>query len=135
MGFDPGFERLTCLATLKSSDRTKQSVCRWLYIYMSAVEVFSMYHSSLILTILEYFIPWWSWKHETISCNTWFQILCYTACMHTMLNIKHSHSRYCNPVNIVILYNTGVHGVMGIVIGNGHDNTSSNHGQSWLYFT
>ena len=27
MGFDPGFEHPTCLATLKSSDRTKQSVC------------------------------------------------------------------------------------------------------------
>ena len=26
-GFDPGFERPTCLATLKSSDRTKQFVC------------------------------------------------------------------------------------------------------------
>ena len=26
MGFDPGFGRPTCLATLKSSDRTKQSV-------------------------------------------------------------------------------------------------------------
>ena len=31
MGFDPGFEHPTCLATLKSSDRTKQSVCGWLY--------------------------------------------------------------------------------------------------------
>ena len=27
--FDPGFERPACLATLKSSDRTKQSVCGW----------------------------------------------------------------------------------------------------------
>ena len=26
-GFDTGFERPACLATLKSSDRTKQSVC------------------------------------------------------------------------------------------------------------
>ena len=34
MGFDPGFERPTCLATLKSSDRTKQSVGRWQYIYI-----------------------------------------------------------------------------------------------------
>ena len=33
MGFDPGFERPACLATLKSSDRTKQSVCGWQYIY------------------------------------------------------------------------------------------------------
>ena len=34
MGFDPGSERPACLATLKSSDRTKQSVCGWLYIYI-----------------------------------------------------------------------------------------------------
>ena len=27
MGFDPGFLHPTCLVTLKSSDRTKQSVC------------------------------------------------------------------------------------------------------------
>ena len=30
----PGSERPACLATLKSSDRTKQSVCGWLYIYI-----------------------------------------------------------------------------------------------------
>ena len=34
MGFDSGFECPTCLATLKSSDRTKQSVCGWLHIYI-----------------------------------------------------------------------------------------------------
>ena len=34
MGFDPGFERPAGQATLKSSDRTKQSVCGWLYIYI-----------------------------------------------------------------------------------------------------
>ena len=34
MGFDPGFERRTCLATLKSSNRTKQSVCGGQYIYI-----------------------------------------------------------------------------------------------------
>ena len=33
-GFDPGFERPACLATLKSSDWTKQSVCGWQYIYI-----------------------------------------------------------------------------------------------------
>ena len=32
MGFDPSFERPTCLATLKSCDTTKQSVCGWQYI-------------------------------------------------------------------------------------------------------
>ena len=34
MGFDPGFQRPTCLARVKSSDRTKQSVCGWQYIYI-----------------------------------------------------------------------------------------------------
>ena len=32
-GFDPSFKHLTCLVTLKSCDTTKQSVCRWLYMY------------------------------------------------------------------------------------------------------
>ena len=31
-GFDPSFDHLACLATLKSCDTTKQSVCGW-YIY------------------------------------------------------------------------------------------------------
>ena len=34
MGFDPGFVCPACLATLKSSDRTKQSACGWQYIYI-----------------------------------------------------------------------------------------------------
>ena len=34
MGFDLGFDRPTCLATLKSSDRTKQSVDDNIYIYI-----------------------------------------------------------------------------------------------------
>ena len=33
-GFDSSFEKLVCLATLKSYDTTKQSVCGWLYIYV-----------------------------------------------------------------------------------------------------
>ena len=35
MGFDPCFEHPTCLATLKSSDRMKQSVCMYtVYVYI-----------------------------------------------------------------------------------------------------
>ena len=34
MGFNPSFERPTCLATLKSCDTMKQSVCGWQYIYI-----------------------------------------------------------------------------------------------------
>ena len=33
-GFNPSFKQLTCLATLKSCDTTKQSACGWLYIYI-----------------------------------------------------------------------------------------------------
>ena len=29
----------------------------------------------------------------------------------------------------------GAHGVMVIVVGNGHGDTSSNPGQGWLHFT
>ena len=41
-GFDPSFRNLACLATLKSSDRTKQ-VCLWmsrLYIYKTNIHVY-----------------------------------------------------------------------------------------------
>ena len=45
MGFDPGFKRPTCLATLKSSDRTKKSVREWQYdnIYLSIYLSLSLY--------------------------------------------------------------------------------------------
>ena len=33
-GFGSSFENLACLAAQRSSDRTKRSVCRWLYIYI-----------------------------------------------------------------------------------------------------
>ena len=33
-GFHPSFVNLACLATLKSCDTTKQSVCEWQYIYI-----------------------------------------------------------------------------------------------------
>ena len=33
------------------------------------------------------------------------------------------------------IYNGGAHGVMVIVIGNGHGNMSSNPGWDWLHFT
>ena len=33
-GFNPSFGNLPCLATLKSYDTTKESVCGWLYIYI-----------------------------------------------------------------------------------------------------
>ena len=39
-----------------------------------------------------------------------------------------------NICDRAIIYG-GAHGVMVIVIGNGHDDTSSNPGQDWLHFT
>ena len=41
-GFDPGFERPAYLATLKSSERTKQFVYGWQYIYIC--NIFSFKH-------------------------------------------------------------------------------------------
>ena len=52
MGFDLSFERPTCLAALKSSDRTKQSVCGWQYIYLcmyTRTTVYKRSHISLLL--------------------------------------------------------------------------------------
>ena len=34
-----------------------------------------------------------------------------------------------------IINRRGARGVMVIVVGNGHDNTSSNPGRDWLHFT
>ena len=34
VGFNPSFKHPTCLATLKSCDTTKQSVCGWQYVYI-----------------------------------------------------------------------------------------------------
>ena len=38
-------------------------------------------------------------------------------------------------IYIWILYYGGARGVMVIVVGNGHGDTSSNPGLDWLYFT
>ena len=38
-GFDPRFRNLACLATLKSCNTTKQSVCGWQYIYIYMIKI------------------------------------------------------------------------------------------------
>ena len=43
-------------------------------------------------------------------------------------------SRLVPQLNLIILMG-GARGVMVIVIGNGHDDTSSNPGRDWLHFT
>ena len=40
-----------------------------------------------------------------------------------------------NSVYTYKIYLGGAHGVMVIIDGNGHDNTSSNPGSGWLHFT
>ena len=64
MGFDLSFERPTCLATLKSSDRTKLSVCGlqciyiYIYIYMRVVQnvlclIFFLWQQAIIFDKLQ----------------------------------------------------------------------------------
>ena len=48
MGFDPNFEHPTCVAALKSSDRTKQSVCGWQYIYRERSNCFLCIYISFL---------------------------------------------------------------------------------------
>ena len=38
-------------------------------------------------------------------------------------------------INSLIAIISGAHGVMVIVVGNGHGDTSSNPGRDWLHFT
>ena len=49
LGFDPSYGKLICLATLMSSDRTKQ-ICLWddLYIYTSFLSILSLVRSRLL---------------------------------------------------------------------------------------
>ena len=60
VGFDPSFNRPTCPATLKSSNTTKHSVCRWqyIYIYSLCVWLFLGCYILIILVTLLYLV----WK-------------------------------------------------------------------------
>ena len=42
---------------------------------------------------------------------------------------------YCDGTQSYITNDGGALGVMVIVVGNGHGDTSSNPGQDWLHFT
>ena len=42
---------------------------------------------------------------------------------------------HLQTIYLKIIYIGGARGVMVIVIGNGHDDTSSNPGRDWLHFT
>ena len=51
-----------------------------------------------------------------------------------MVYNKYSWVGICSVLNCNIYVIGGARGVMVIVAGNGHDDTSSNPGQDWLYF-
>ena len=63
MGFYPGFERPTCLATPQISERTKQSLCGWLYIYVY-IEMIDYSESDCTIEIYE------SWINQTLKSNS-----------------------------------------------------------------
>ena len=56
-GFDPSFGNLACVATLKSSDRTKQ-VCLWMtiYIYIYIYERKSMNNKPCLTKCIKYIV-------------------------------------------------------------------------------
>ena len=51
--FNPSFKRLTCLATLKSYDTMKQSVCGWRYIFIY-IYIFTHTHTHIYIYIYIY---------------------------------------------------------------------------------
>ena len=52
------------------------------------------------------------------------------------LSPTHTHTHTHIYIYIYLyIYKGGAHGVMVIVLGNGHGDTSSNPGRDWLYFT
>ena len=61
MGFNPSFKRPTCLATLKSCDTTKQSVCGWQYIYIY-----------IYMHILAAFLHWYIFEHNRHFLSAYF---------------------------------------------------------------
>ena len=71
MGFDPSFKHPTCLATLKSSDRRKQSICGWQYIYIYIITELSFSRYLFIASIyfemvIINYSPMWS-VHQVVS--------------------------------------------------------------------
>ena len=51
---------------------------------------------------------------------------------HMFIHLK--EWKQITGVKLLLLYG-GAHGVMVIVVGNGHSDTSSNPGRDWLHFT
>ena len=64
-GFGPSYRNLVCLATLMSSDRTKQ-ICLWMTIYI--FNIYMIYKYILLITFLN--------EPDLIFCTIkWFQVL------------------------------------------------------------
>ena len=55
--------------------------------------------------------------------------------VHKNVNINEQWMRFPNLLGWNDPRHTGVRGVMVIVVGNGHGDTSSNPGWNWLHFT
>ena len=103
-GFDPSFENLTWVATLKSSDRTKQSICGWqyIYIYISIYIYIEKMYEKWRKYVSDYFVRHIIFKRpELIYFHPvkWFKILltiiilkgfkyCYSI-LTTIFNITH----------------------------------------------
>ena len=63
-------------------------------------------------------------------------ILVMDADKHTFIKIDHLKKKeYHNCGNKGHKFSRGARGVMVIVVGNGHADTSSNPGRDWLHFT
>ena len=120
-GFNPSYRNLVCLATLLSSDRTKQ-ICLWMTIYCNLLYSPVFFRISTIFLVF----PWKiSVRFLTLKClflkRTFILRLSRRICF-TVIIVLHVHFR-------------GASGVMVIVVKNGHGDTSSNPGRDWLHFT
>ena len=136
-----------CLATLMSSDRTKQ-ICLWMTIYIYIIYIY-IYRKSVYTR---------SFRYTTANLKVLLSYQSVSICAYRVIknvtnlmgapswyNFKHSlhvhpltkHSR--NPPRViknnVNISFGGVRGVMVIVVGNRLGDTSSNPGRDWLHFT
>ena len=53
----------------------------------------------------------------------------------TAIEIVLTHLKLKLPKNLSLTHHGGARGVMVIVVGNGHSDSSSNPGREWLHFT
>ena len=71
---------------------------------------------------------WWWWLYVHISCEKRINDALLINSTLNFLGIPYG-------VTTIIVENGGARGVVVIVVGNGHGDTSSNPGRDWLHFT